>query len=79
MEGVRGSDRDENRFNPVVKLVLKIFGGGLGASSLGVLEDSLSIDTAFPLLPGLALEGAAAATEWTERRLLLLSMDVHLS
>lgn len=31
MEGVRGSD-DENRLRLVVKLFLKLFGGGLGAS-----------------------------------------------
>jgi len=41
IEGVRGKDLEESRFNPVVKLFLKLFGGGLGA--LFVSEDRLSM------------------------------------
>lgn len=40
IDGVRGNDLEENRFNPVVKLFLKLFGGGLGASFRAPLDNS---------------------------------------
>jgi len=40
-DGVRGRDLDESLFKPFVRLFLKLFGGGLGASnSLEVIDES---------------------------------------
>lgn len=60
IDGVRGNDLDENLFNPVVKLFLKLFGGGLGAS-LGVFKDSLSMPT-LPFAP-FALTGLRSLSD----------------
>jgi len=48
IDGVRGNDLEENRFNPVVKLFLKLFGGGLGAS-FRAPENSLSAPVPFDI------------------------------